>query len=210
MTTAISKPNSSTALSTTASAIAAAAQEEGANELGALLKYSKGHYFVGTEEIPLGTEFIAHVEHWVRGWVKFKGGSLIEHRVGRVTDGFAVPERDQLDEADQSKWELGPDKQPKDPWTKQSYLPFENPTTGEIVTFVSGSVGGRQAISKLCSQGAKHIDTVGMPVIKIGSENYKHKVYGRMDKPVFTVVRWVSEAGDPVTTADAMNDDLPF
>jgi hypothetical protein len=186
-------------------------QEEGANELGTLLKYSKGHYLIGTEEVAVGTEFIAHIEHWVRGWVKFKAGSLIEHRVGLVADGFVVPEREALDETDPATWEKDPKNgEPKDPWTKQSYLPLENPETGEIVTFVSGSYGGRQAISKLCSQGAKHIVTMGMPIIKLGTESYKHKLYGRTEKPVFSIVRWVSEAGTPVSTAEAMDDAIPF
>ena len=78
MSTAISELKTATALSSienTAKAIAAAAQEEGANELGTLLKYSKGHFIIGTDEVPMGTEYIAHVEHWVRGFVKFRGGS---------------------------------------------------------------------------------------------------------------------------------------
>ena len=40
-----------------------------------------------------------------------------------------------------------------------------------VMTFVSGSVGGRQAVSKLCSQAAKHIATMGMPIIKLGTES---------------------------------------
>ena len=213
MSTAISKLQTSTALSTAAEAIAAAAQEEGANELGTLLKYTKGHFLIGTDEIPMGTEYIAHVQHWVRGWVKLKGGSLIEHKVGRVADGFVVPEREDLDETDQATWEKSPSGgEPKDPWTRQSYLPLENPETGEIVTFVSGSVGGRQAVSKLCSQAAKHIATMGMPIIKLGTESYKHKAYGRTDKPTFTIVRWTNEAGEPaaVSTAKEMDDVIPF
>jgi hypothetical protein len=92
----------------TALAIAAAAQEEGSNELGRLLKFSKGHYSVGTEEIPLGREYIAHVEHWVRGWIKFRNGELVERKVGRVADGFVVAQRDALDDTDESLWEKGP------------------------------------------------------------------------------------------------------
>ena len=124
MTTALSKLQSSTALSTdVADAIAAAAQEEGTNELGALLKYSKGHYFVGTDEIPMGTEYLAHVHLWVRGYVKFKGGALIEHKVGKVADGFVIPEREDLDETDSSTWEKSPSGEAKDPWTQAVLSP---------------------------------------------------------------------------------------
>ena len=152
MSTAISELKTATALSpveNTAKAIAAAAQEEGANELGTLLKYSKGHYLIGAEEIPMGTQYIARVEHWVRGYVKFKGGCLVEHKVGRVADGFVVPTREELDETDQASWEKSPSGEPKDPWSKQSYLPLENIETGEIVTFVSGSYGDVRHVEAL-------------------------------------------------------------
>jgi hypothetical protein len=114
-------------IETQANAIAAAAREEGAGEVGTLLKFSKGHFFVATDEIPTGKEYIAHVASWVRGWVKFKSGALVEHRVGKVADGFIVSEREELDEHDKSKWEIDPRGGPKDPWTLQSYLPMEDP-----------------------------------------------------------------------------------
>jgi hypothetical protein len=161
------KNTSSTALAITAEntalAIAAAAQEEGANELGRLLKFSNGHYVVGTEEIPLGKEFVAHVEHWIRGWLKFKGGALIERKVGRVADGFVVPQRDELGDTDESLWDKDPAGKPTDPWTMQSYLPLEDVESGEIWTFVSGSVGGRQAVSRLAARAARHLATQGLP-----------------------------------------------
>jgi hypothetical protein len=100
-------------------AIANAAREESTGGIGKLLKFAKGVYIVGTEEVPAGTEFIAHVESWVRGWVKFRGGSLVEHRIGKVADGFKMPERNGLGDLDESKWESGLSGK-KDPWCAQS------------------------------------------------------------------------------------------
>jgi hypothetical protein len=161
----------------TALAIAQAAQEEGANEIGRLLKFSKGHYLVGTEEIPLGKEFVAHVEHWTRGWVKFKHGELVERRVGRVADGFVVPDRDQLGDNDSTTWETDAHGEPQDPWSQQSYLPLEDLESGEILTFVSGSMGGRQAVSRLAGRAARHLALMGLPIIKLAVESYKHKSF---------------------------------
>jgi hypothetical protein len=155
----------------TALAIAAAAQEEGANELGKLLKFSKGHYLVGTEEIPVGKELIAHVEHWVRGWIKFKGGQLVERKVGRVADGLVVQKREDLDDTDSSKWETDTRGEPQDPWTQQSCLPLEDVETGEILTFVSGSIGGRQAVSRLAARAARNLAMMGLPIIKLAVES---------------------------------------
>jgi hypothetical protein len=197
-------------------AIAAAAKEEGASELGKLLKFSKGHYFVATDEIPLGKEFISHVEHWTRGWVKFKNGSLVEHRVGRVADGFIVPPREKLDDLDESKWENEADGRPKDPWAQQSYVPLEDCETGEIVTFVSGSSGGRGAISKLAARAARHLATMGQPRIKLAVESYKHRAYGRIEKPSFIIVGWTNEISQPpardfgATDRNNFDDSIPF
>jgi hypothetical protein len=220
MTTAISTVKSNTALTdleAQAAAIAAAAQEDGANNLGRLLKFSKGLYLIATETVPLGKEYIGHVQHWTRGWVKFRGGSLIEHRVGRVADGFIVPEREALDDNDPSLWEKDHAGNPKDPWTKQSYLPLEDRETGEIVTFVSGSTGGRGAVSTLCSRAARHLMTMGNPIIKLAVESYKHKSFGRIDKPNFSIVGWTNEpskqtAPQPVVVNghDDMSDEIPF
>ena len=50
-----------------ANAIARAAREEGANEIGKLMKFAKGSYFVGTEEVPLSTQFVARFQCAPRG-----------------------------------------------------------------------------------------------------------------------------------------------
>ena len=204
-----------TTIETQANAIAAAAREEGANESGgAYLKFSKGHYFLATEEVAPGREYIAHVAQWIRGWIKFRGGALIERRVGKVADGFIVPAREDLDDQDESRWEIDPRGGPKDPWTMQSYLPLEDVETGEIVVFVSGSVGGRGAISTLCARAARHMAEMGQPRIKLAVESYKHKSFGRIDKPSFPIVGWTGDVkpadSEVVANSDGFSDAIPF
>jgi hypothetical protein len=201
----------------TALAIAQAAQDEGANELGRLLKFSKGHYLVAAEEIPLGRQFVAHIEHWTRGWVKFKRGELVERRVGRVADGFVVPRREELDDTDSSTWEIDTRGEPQDPWSQQSYLPFEDGESGDILTFVSGSLGGRQAVSRLAARSARHMATMGLPIIALAIESYKHKNFGRIDKPDFSIIGWTNPnpTQEVVQLAaqrnhDEFSDEVPF
>ena len=209
MVTALSTvANGSTALTPVAQAIADAAREEGADGLGRLMKFTKGHYTIATEEIPPNREYNAYVEHWVRGFVKFVGGHLVERRVGRVADGFVVPSRELLGDLDQSKWEKGPDGHPADPWSLQTYLPLEDCETGEIVTFVSGSDGGRRAVARLCGLAAKHLATLGQPRIKLAVENYKHKSYGRIDKPDFAIVGWTKQPEMTAAAPKAWSDDF--
>jgi hypothetical protein len=191
---------------TAATAIANAAREESTGGIGKLLKFAKGVYIVGTEEVPAGTEFIARIESWVRGFVKFRSGSLIEHRIGKVADGFRMPDRNELGDLDESKWETGISGK-KDPWCAQSYLPLENPVTGEIVTFVSGSAGGRGAIADLCGAAAKHMATMGLPRIKLAVESYKHKSFGKIEKPKFNIVGWEGNVPEPTMESEGYTED---
>ena len=89
-----------------AKALAAAALEERATEFGKMLKFNKGRYYVGDDEIKVGHQYIAHTSQWTRGWVKFIGNQPVERRIGKVVDGFKMPERDELGDTDESQWEM--------------------------------------------------------------------------------------------------------
>src|SRR5215510_9165493 len=54
---------------------------------GTLLKFSKGRYYLGDEEMKPGSEFIAHISGLRRGYVKFVDSKLIDQKIVRVTDG---------------------------------------------------------------------------------------------------------------------------
>src|SRR5262249_37064655 len=98
-----------------AKALAAAAQEDRTGELGRILKFNKGKYFVGDDEVKLGREFIAHTAQWTRGWVKFVDNIPTEKHIGRAVDGFKVPERDTLGDLDKTGWEKDSAGHPRDP-----------------------------------------------------------------------------------------------
>jgi hypothetical protein len=146
---------------------AAAKEDSGFEEF---LTFKKGHYFVGDDEISLGTKFIAYAKAWVKVWVKFVDGERVEHKVYRVALGERPPEREELDDLDQSDWSPGLDGQPSDPWVFQFLLPFENVDSGEVVIFKTPSIYGQQAVAKLCEEWAKRASRVsgcGSPIIKL-------------------------------------------
>jgi hypothetical protein len=199
-----------------------AAEELNGCNLGKILKFSKGKYFVGEDEIKPGTEFIAHATQLARGWVKFKGAELVDRRIGKVIDGFVAPQREELDDTDQSAWEKNERGEPRDPWISQSYLPFENAETGELLVFVSGSAGGRGAIGSLVSTASRNLHK-GKPIIQLGLRWYKHKTFGRIENPDFPIVGWtdgiaaisaVSAAPTPTLPAKAVHpafdDTIPY
>src|SRR5258708_37662853 len=110
-----------------------------------LLKFVKGKYKVRDDEVPLGTQYVAHANQLTYCWIKFVDKKVVERRHGKAAEKWAPPEREELDDNDQSKWEPGLDGEPKDPWVFQHLLPFENLETGEVLIFVTSSNGGQIA-----------------------------------------------------------------
>jgi hypothetical protein len=173
---------------------------------------SKGKYFVGDDEIPAGREMIAHVTQLARGWVKFKDSKLVEQRIGKIADGFVEPARNQLDDNDEMKWDKDASGKPADPWSRQWYLPIEDAESGELYVFVTGSQGGRGAIGALCNVAGRNLDK-GQPVIRLAVESYKHKSFGRIDKPAFPVVSWTGASPSGLakpTAKEDFADEVPF
>jgi hypothetical protein len=128
---------------------------EAANDLGTLLKFAKGVWTLGEDKAPAGVEFVACPEAVVIGWVRFDNQRVAERILKRPGDKRRLPDRDELSMADKSEWPLDSKGQPKDVWVRQHYLPLID-GDGALVTFVSGSVGGKLAIGKLCSAYLKN------------------------------------------------------
>ena len=100
------------------------AAAEGRNEFGKRLKFVKGKYEIGDDEVPLGTEYIAHINQLCRGWVKFVDGMVAERYIGKIADGFRPQPREELSDADPKKWkEKDADGKPRDPWVKLGSCP---------------------------------------------------------------------------------------
>lgn len=185
------------------------AGETNGENIGRLLKFTKGHYYVGDDEVAAGREYVAHVNQLARGWVKFEDGKVVEQKLGKIADGFEPAAREELGDTDSDQWEVDSSGNPRDPWVLQYYLPFEDLETGEVVVFVTSSHGGRGAIGKLCNVFARNVDK-GSPQIRLGVSAYKHREYGRIETPEFPVVSWTGGADDPKTLANELNDEVPF
>jgi hypothetical protein len=210
-----------------------AASEMQSQALGTLLKFSKGKYFIGDDEVT-GQERIAHVPAAVYGFVKFWDGKPVAQRIGRIADGFQLPDRDDLGDNDKKEWQRDSTGKEKDPWSKQYYVPMEDIDSGEITTFVTGSDGGEKALGKLFDAFARNVRNGqnGLPVIKLLSGSYRHREFGRIETPDFQVVSWdggtviapppasgnpppAAAKDDPISTGrprknSDMDDDIPF
>jgi hypothetical protein len=202
---------------TEAENILGAAREDAGFEK--LLKFKKGEYCIGEELAPLGTEFGAHVVGWTKCWIKFVNGEVADRKVYRVAYGEQPPEREDLDDLDPDKWPEGLDGNPADPWVYQYLLPLEQLPSGELVIFVTSSVGGRRAVADLCSAYAKRAGkkaNCGQPIIKLAKTEMPTKKFGKVPRPHFEIVGWneaadgANEAPPAVASQDEFRDEIPF
>ena len=170
--------------------IHAAAQEDAGFEK--LLKFKKGEYFVGEDEIALGTEYLAHTTAWTKCWIKFLDGEVAERKMYRVAFGEKPPLREDLDERNEDEWPEGLSGEPTDPWVHQYLLPLEDIDTGEVVIFVTSSFGGRRAVADLCDAYTKRTKKTGcgQPIIKLAKTDMPTKKFGKVPRPLFVVDRW--------------------
>ena len=163
---------------------------EAGNELGTILKFVKGKWETGDDVVEEGTEFIAHVDQTVRGWVKFAGNKIADRVVGKVADGFKPASRETLGDTDPKAWpEKDTNGNPRDPWTEQWYLPLVGLEKGNLVTFITGSKGGKNAIGGLCGVFGRKSNGL-LPIVALRTRSYKHPTYGRIETPSFDIVGW--------------------
>ena len=199
--------------------IETAAREEGGFEK--ILKFNKGDYLIGEEEVALGTEYIAHTRLWTKCWIKFVDGEVAQRKVYSVARGETPPERDELDDLDETNWSKGLDDKPADPWVFQNLLPLENPSSGEVVIFVSPSVGGKIAVAELCkayAMRAKRIENCGQPIIKLATITFPSKKFNtKVPRPLFEIIAWDEPSPDgdiemvpPASSKAEPDDEIPF
>jgi hypothetical protein len=200
----MSKSNEMTISDGSPDPFAAAAAEAASN--APFLKFTKGKYYLLEVEVPPGTEFTVSKNDIAWGLVMFFGGKKLNEKIGRIADGFKLPEREELGDLDPAHWETDSAGKPKDPWTKQFYAPMVNVESGEPAIFVTGSKGGAAAVGGLLAQIARN-PLRGNPTIALHVREYKHPQHGRLTNPVLKVIGWEM---DRPTIAREMNDVIPF
>jgi hypothetical protein len=193
--------------------IAAAAKKDAG--LDRRLKFKKGGYvFDDKTTVPLGSQYLLHATAWLKSWTKFIDGEFVEQKLYRVANGEQPPEREELDDLDQSSWKSGIDGKPSDPWILQYMVPLEDLSSGDVVVFTSQSKGGHRAISDICGAYAKRCKrgVFGQPIVKLGCTMMPTKKFGDVQRPSFEVVRW--DDGEPAQNDDDgaadFSDAVPF
>jgi hypothetical protein len=209
------------------------AEEDAASAIaGDMILFNKGLFTrgEGKRPVPADTLFIANLDEGYRGWVRWSGGKPVEHRIGRIVEGFQLPLRDELGHEDQTKWETDQSGEPRDPWQPTLRLVMRD-TDGDLVTFVGSSWGARRGLQQLYGRFDRERREPGLwPVVKLETEHHQNKRWGVIPEPRFPIVGWCAWDGklnvkaitkkgstvavtpdDPRTqVAEALNDKIPF
>lgn len=187
---------------------------------GRLIKFREGKYLTPDDEreVPEGAEFILLADDTLIGWIKFAGvGEPPERHMGLLFDDFEMPPREALGDLDPTKWELGLDNTPADPWQHQQCIVLQETETAELFTFSTSSRTGRRAVGNLLRHYTRmqkqHPDE--LPVIRLGRGSFEHKDkrVGTVEVPVFIVCGRAprNSAAKPDTSIGTyLNDEIKF
>ena len=148
---------------------------------GRLIKFDKSGKYVTSDdgsEIDEGAEFTALCDQTVVGWQRFNGpGEPPDKVMGLLYDGFVMPPREALGDADPAHWEEGLAGEPQDPWQHAQLLVLQDTRTSELFTFATSSKTGRRAVGTLL----KHYDRMQktnpgeLPVVRLRTGGFQHR-----------------------------------
>jgi hypothetical protein len=192
-----------------------------ASIVGRLIKFGKdGKFITNDDGEPIGddVDFIALCDQTLIGYVKFNDeGAPPDRHMGLLYDGFVMPDRTSLGENDQSKWEIGLDGKPADPYQHHVYLVLQRGDTTELFTYAASSLTSRRAVGNLL----RHYDRLQkthndmFPVIRLKTGGFQHRDerVGWVHVPVFAVVGRAPKdsAAKPDSSPSAdFQDEIPY
>ena len=182
-----------------------------AGNTGDFLKFSKGEWLKGAndDEVALETKLAANMSELSIGWVRWNDRKPVERRMGLIAQRFKAAARDELGFSDEAKWENDESGKPQDPWQFTNELPLADPESGEQMTLSASSKGAISAIGALCKAYAagRAANAGKVPIVSLGRDSYKHKVYGKTYVPVLTIVDWVDNGAIPDAPKAADDDE---
>ena len=190
----------------------ALAKEGAPGVQGSLLSCKNGIWTIGEDDKPIkgSPHFLFVLPSMLIGHLKWRDKAIVGNDIGYVRDNFRMKRRFELDDLDQSTWELD-DKtgKPKDPWSPRFMaLLVELSAPHGDYTFVSGAWGAYFAFKELCSRYRERPTPDAMPVVSLSTHTRPNKKMGGfITGPMFDVVGWADidavksgkKAGTPAT-----------
>ena len=165
-----------------------------------------GHWVFGADqtEVEGGSHWAVNPFSFVHGFIAWGDGEVLGERMASVS--APLPELDAAPPGAKKGWETQ---------VGMSLKCITGEDTGMEARFTTTSVGGKRAVQDLAVAIAAQVDkdqSTPVPIVKLESEYYQHKSYGRIYTPAFDMVEWVSltaESGAPAAPAPAPAAEAP-
>lgn len=149
-----------------------------------------GHWVFGADQTEIDDESTWAINpfSFIHGFIAWGEGEVLGEVMGPLHEPLP---------------EIGvPPHGAKKGWEQQVGL-FMKCLTGEDANmearFTTTSKGGKRAIHELGIAIAAHVDkdpSKPVPIVRLKTDSYKHKTYGKVIVPVFEIIEWMSMDGD--------------
>lgn len=162
----------------------------------AILKMDKtGHWVYGADQTEIDKEgrWAVNPFSFVHGFIAWGEGEVLGEKMVPITE--PLPELDVPPPGAKRGWE---------PQIGMSVKCLSGEDKGVEARYTVTSVGGKRAMHQLAMKVADQVEQnqdAPVAVLKLGSEYYQHKSYGRVYTPVFDVIEWISLEGEPTEAA---------
>lgn len=158
------------------------------------MKFNKGEWLFGVDNDEVDADEIMAVNpaSFTIGYQGWQDGSPVNGPVVPVSRRAELPAEADLDPIPSGDM---------NGWSKQLGVSFRSMEDQTPLQFNTTSYGGKQAITKLMKEvgeGLKaHIDAP-VALVKLSSDSYPHKKYGKVYTPIITIVGWADASGKAV------------
>ncbi|NDB67459.1 MAG: hypothetical protein EB015_05520 [Methylocystaceae bacterium] len=160
-----------------------------------------GHWVYGADqtEVEKDTLWAVNPYSFVHGYIAWGTGEVLAEKMVSIAD--PLPELDPPPPGAQAGWQ---------PQVGVSLKCLSGEDKGMEARFATTSVGGKRSMHalaiKVADQADKNPDKL-VAVVKLLSDHYPHKTYGKIYTPVFDVVEWIGmdgadEVAEPAPSAD--------
>ena len=181
------------------SALRSIETEVGPSGGNVILKMDKaGHWVFGADQTEVEDDSVWAVNpfSFVHGFIAWGEGEVLGEKMVSITE--PLPELDVPPPGAKRGWE---------PQVGMSVKCLDGEDAGVEARYTVTSVGGKRAMHQLAMKVADQVEKdqdAPVAVVKLDSEYYQHKSYGRVYTPVFDVIDWISLDGAPAEAqADA-------
>jgi len=186
------------AVATLANALRAIELETGVGGVTIIKMDKTGHWVFGADQTEVEEDSTWGINpfSFVHGFIAWGDGEVLAEKMTPVTE--PLPELEAAPPGAKKGWEsqIG-----------LSVKCLTGTDAGLEARYTTTSVGGKRAVQELGAKIATQVEqdeTKPVPVVRLDSDHYKHKDYGKIYTPIFEVIDWVALDGAPKSAVAAI------